>query len=204
MPDSSLRLSSITAATNGKLKDENEDVLAPFSFEHFRPYDIAGNCAPETKLTVARWLYIFTHRGTGFGDRIGSRVKITEISVSGMPNEPEKKEARVVAEIIVDEDMTNPQGVIHGGCSMYLVDILSTLPLSALDFEQGGAGNAGVSQAIHTVFHAPARMGDNLRIVSTSLSVGGRTMTCRCEIWDTTNHRLVVSATQVKMQSTRL
>lgn len=63
--------------------------------------------------------------------------------------------------------------------------------------------------------HALLR-GDNLRIVSTSLSMGGRTMSCRCEvhiepicetnsyqltictqIWDTTNHRLVVSATQV-------
>lgn len=45
-----------------------------------------------------------------------------------------------------------PQPLIH------FVSSLSTLPLSVLDVELGGAGNAGVSQAIHTVFHAPARL----------------------------------------------
>lgn len=32
----------------------------------------------------------------------------------------------------------------------------STLPLSALDLAQGGRGDAGVSQSIDTVYHAPA------------------------------------------------
>lgn len=52
---------------------------------------------------VARWMYVFTHRGTGFADRIGMRVKLTEVSVNRMPNEEERKEGKVVAEIIVEE-----------------------------------------------------------------------------------------------------
>ena len=75
----------------------------PFNFDTFKSYDISGNCADETKLMVARWLHIFTHRGTGFGDHIGGRVKLTEISLSSMPNEPEKREGKVVAEITVEE-----------------------------------------------------------------------------------------------------
>ena len=55
-------------------------------------------------------------------------------------------------------DMTNLSGAIHGGATMYLVDVLSTLPLSVLGCAAGGSGHPGVSQAIHTVFHAPANL----------------------------------------------
>lgn len=72
-------------------------------FKQFTPYEIDGNCAPETKLMVSRWLHMFTHRGTAFGDRTGRRVKITDVSVNAMPNEPERREGRVVAELTVDE-----------------------------------------------------------------------------------------------------
>lgn len=71
---------------------------------------------------------------------------------------------RVVAALVSRDietfniDMTNPSGAIHGGATMYLIDVLSTLPLSVLDCAAGGSGNAGVSQAIHTVFHAPANL----------------------------------------------
>lgn len=65
--------------------------------------EIPGNAAPETKLIVSRWLRIFTHRGTGFADTIGSRVKLTDISISHMPNEPGRAEGKVVAEITVSQ-----------------------------------------------------------------------------------------------------
>lgn len=73
------------------------------NFENFSPYEIPGNCKPETKLVVQRSLHAFIHRGTGFADYIGSRVKLTEISVNGMAHEPERKETRVVAEITLEE-----------------------------------------------------------------------------------------------------
>lgn len=74
-----------------------------YHFEHFRPYEIPGNCKPETKLVVQRLLHAFIHHGTGFADYIGSRVKLTEISVNGMVYEPERKETRVIAEVILEE-----------------------------------------------------------------------------------------------------
>lgn len=154
---------------------------------------IQGNTTKRTKWRVLSWLHTFTFRGTGFGNRIGSRAKITEISVNRMLNEPEKMEGKVIAEITITEgtlqneslerignthrrnvDMINTLGAMHAGCTMYLIDMqvsplkcmiltcrrrlhrLSTLPLSALDSEQGGTRHPGVSQALHTVFHAPA------------------------------------------------
>jgi acyl-coenzyme A thioesterase 13 len=71
--------------------------------------------------------------------------------------------------------MTNSMRNLHGACAMYLVDMyatrslvlahlhdafdrLTTLPLCALDIQEGGSGAPGVSQAIHTVFHAPAKV----------------------------------------------
>ena len=129
-------------------------------------------------------------------------AKITEISVNQMLNEPEKMEGKVITEITIIEgtslqneslerignthrrnaDMINTLGVMHGGCTMYLIDMqvsplkrmiltcrrrlhrLSTLPLSALDSEQGGTRHAGVSQALHTVFHAPAPLHVSCRL----------------------------------------
>lgn len=69
-------------------------------------------------------------------------AKITEISVNQMLNEPEKMEGKVITEITIIEgtlqneslerignthrrkaDMINTLGVIHGGCTMYLIDM---------------------------------------------------------------------------------
>ncbi|EEB92078.1 hypothetical protein MPER_09466, partial [Moniliophthora perniciosa FA553] len=41
--------------------------------------------------------------------------------------------------------------------------------------------------------------GEKLRIVSTTMTLGSRTMTARTEIWNATKHRLCVSGTQIKM-----
>ena len=70
-------------------------------------------------------------------------AKITEISVNQMLNEPEKMEGKVITEITIIEgtslqneslerignthrrkaDMINTLGVIHGGCTMHLIDM---------------------------------------------------------------------------------
>lgn len=77
------------------------------NFDLLSQDEIPGNASTQTKLIVSRWLYIFTHRGTGFSDHIGSRVKITEISVNTMPNDPGRAEGKVVAEIKVTEGLSN-------------------------------------------------------------------------------------------------
>lgn len=90
-------------------------------FDLLKADEIPGNATVETKQIVSRWLYLFTHRGTGFGDKIGQRVKLTEISyacflarprrpdsylaasLNAMPNEPERMEGKVVGEITITE-----------------------------------------------------------------------------------------------------
>jgi acyl-coenzyme A thioesterase 13 len=62
-----------------------------------------GNATRGAKQVVHKWLDAFTSRGTGFGDSVGRRVKLTDISVNQMPNEPERLEGRVDAEITITE-----------------------------------------------------------------------------------------------------
>ncbi|KAH7926796.1 hypothetical protein BV22DRAFT_1008275, partial [Leucogyrophana mollusca] len=136
-----------------------------------------------------------------FGERTGRLMKLTEVSIQQKPAEPKRKEAEVVVEMVVTEDMLNSSGKMHGGCIIFLVDICSTLPVIALSHATDGIGKPGVSQGINTIYHAPASLGDKLRLINTSMTLGGRTMTARIEIWDVTHHRLVASATQVKMDA---
>jgi len=144
--------------------------------------------------------YLFMKRGRGFADSVGGRVRITEVSIRPKDEEPEKLESYVVCETVVEEDMVNGGGNIHGACSTYLIDICTSLPLSALSLTSGGSGLSGVSQVINTVYHSPARIGDLLRIVSTTLALGSRAMSVRCEIWNVPHHRLVASGVHIKME----
>ncbi|KIJ69830.1 hypothetical protein HYDPIDRAFT_35288 [Hydnomerulius pinastri MD-312] len=135
----------------------------------------------------------------GFEPEIASRLVWTEISVLKKAEEPEKLEGRVVFEITVEDDMVNGRGTLHGACSGLLVDNCSTMPIALLGLATTGHGELGVSQSINIMFHAPAMIDDRLRIVSTTISVGSRTLSSRCEIWDVTNHRIVASGVHTKM-----
>ncbi|KAF8841575.1 hypothetical protein BDN67DRAFT_966993 [Paxillus ammoniavirescens] len=160
-------------------------------------YDIPGNASPQTKELVAQLLYVFT--SSGFGTRTGELLKLVDVSILPKLDEPQRQEARVVLEMTVSEDMLNGAGKVHGACLIHLVDICSTLPLVALSHVRGGDGSPGVSQNINTIYHAPASLGDELRLINTSTTIGRQTTSSRIEIWDVAHHRLVVSATQVKM-----
>ncbi|KAF9226818.1 hypothetical protein BS17DRAFT_748980 [Gyrodon lividus] len=146
---------------------------------------------------VEQWLYVFT--SSGFGAKTGKLLELVDVSILPTPDEPERQQARVVLEMTVSQDMLNGAGKVHGACIIHLVDICSTLPISAVSHARGGAGSPGVSQNINTLYHAPASPGDKLRLINTSMTVGKRTMSARIEIWDVAHHRLVASATQVKM-----
>ncbi|KII94711.1 hypothetical protein PLICRDRAFT_82803, partial [Plicaturopsis crispa FD-325 SS-3] len=135
----------------------------------------------------------------GFMLSVLRRMAVTDVSIVPKAEEPQKLESRVVCEMIVEEDMCNPYGHIHGGCSAFLIDVCSTLAILAY----GRAGNDGVvytvSQAIDVVCHSPALLGDKIRIINTTLTVGGRTMSARTEIWNVTSSRLVSTGTHIKM-----
>ena len=53
-------------------------------------------------------------------------------------------------------DMINGGGNIHGGCSAFLVDVCSSLSLSALSLVTEGKEYLSVSQAINMIYHSPA------------------------------------------------
>ncbi|KAH7887415.1 HotDog domain-containing protein [Phlebopus sp. FC_14] len=185
-------------STTGDIKE-----VAKSSSDDFSPpsYDIAGNAKSETKERVEQWIQVLST--AGFGTRTGKHLKLTELSIRPTPDEPARQEARVVLEMPVTEDMLDTDGKIHGGCIIYLVDICSTLPIAAISHAEGGSGSPGVSQNINTNYHAPASLGDKLRLINTSTTVDGRTASARIEIWDVTHRRLVATATQVKMEASR-
>ncbi|KAG7090631.1 hypothetical protein E1B28_009733 [Marasmius oreades] len=138
-------------------------------------------------------------KGTGYSDEIVKRMVVTEVSIVSHPEEPSKKVGRVVCEMEVHDDMVNRTRTIHGGCSAYLVDICSSIALTALALSNGRSVDH-VSQSLNMVYHSPATVGDKLRIVNTTMTMGSRTMSVRTEIWNATRHRLVASGVHIKMQ----
>ncbi|KAK7470032.1 hypothetical protein VKT23_001467 [Stygiomarasmius scandens] len=136
-----------------------------------------------------------------FASTCMSRMKLTEVSTRAMVDEPEREEARVVMELVVHDDMLNLANSVHGGCTAYLVDFCSSLALVVLRTKQKGELAAlSVSQSMNIVFHSPAFLGDTLRIVNSTISMGARVMTARTEIWNETHHRLVATGVHVKME----
>ncbi|KAG2343727.1 hypothetical protein BDR05DRAFT_962847 [Suillus weaverae] len=169
---------------------------------------VEGNASPEVKHTLlgALQLMRLSHvsRSTGkpfrgFETEFASRLQLTEASILSKIEEPEKFEGRVVVQVIVDEEMLNIDQNMHGGCSAMMIDICSSMPIYVLGASTSGYGVFGVSQSLNIVYHSPALSGDKLRIVSTTLTVGSRVLSSRCEIWNVTRHRLVASAVHIKM-----
>ncbi|KAG9218587.1 hypothetical protein CCMSSC00406_0001299 [Pleurotus cornucopiae] len=140
--------------------------------------NIAGNASPDIKAFVANPLWI-ANSETSFAIKIAKNIVVTEVSILPKNEEPLKKEARVVCEMAVTEDMLNGGGKIHGGCSATLVDICTSYALIAYNMAVIGEATPSVSQAINMVYHSPADLGDKLKIVNTTMSVGARAMSAR-------------------------
>ncbi|KAI6040428.1 HotDog domain-containing protein [Pisolithus marmoratus] len=167
--------------------------------EHVDVSLIGGNVSTELKqaffdVFCERIKKVKAKGYKGFEPEIASRTVWKEMSVLKKVEEPEKLEARTVFEITVEEDMINQNGALHGGCSA-----CSTMPMALLCLTTTGHPEFGVSKSLNISYHAPAMVGDLLRIVSTTLSCGSRVLTSRCEVWDATNHRLVASGVHTKM-----
>lgn len=169
---------------------------------------VEGNASSEVKHKLLRALqsmqpsHISRLTGKpfrGFETEFASRLQLTEVSLLSKAEEPEKFEGRVVLQVIVDEEMLNVVKHMHGGCSAMMIDICSTMPIYVLGASTSGHGVFGVSQSLNIVYHSPALWGDKLRIVSTTLAIGSRALSSRCEIWNVTRHRLVASAVHIKM-----
>ncbi|KAF5366126.1 hypothetical protein D9757_010941 [Collybiopsis confluens] len=109
-----------------------------------------------------------------FGSKAGKAVRFVDVNIIERHG---RLEATTVAELMVSKHMLNGAGMIHGGCIAYLID---NTPLVVLGLVKGVNG-VGVTQNMNVTFHSPAPIGTCLRIESTSVSLGGRVMTSKCE-----------------------
>ncbi|KII94715.1 hypothetical protein PLICRDRAFT_33528 [Plicaturopsis crispa FD-325 SS-3] len=164
---------------------------------------IPGNATLPVKEHIARTLDYARAGESGFALSILKRLEVIDISIVPKAGEPSMRESRVIFELDVTEDMANSNDYIHGGCSAYLIDVCSTMAGHA--FAKSIAGDdvspSTVSQAIELVYHAPALLGDRLRVVNSTITAGGRSLSARSEIWNATRHRLVTTGVHLMTQS---
>lgn len=168
--------------------------------------EVKGNASPEIKLALLTSLVQRRHatRSTGkpfrgFEAEFTSRMQLAEASVLPKTEESGKLEGRAVFEIIVDKDMLNEGGTMHGGCLAMMIDLCSVTSIYVLSASTGAHGVFGVQQSLNIMFHSPAVLGDKLHIVNTTLTIGSRARSGRCEVWNITQHRLVASAVCTNM-----
>ncbi|KAJ6461374.1 hypothetical protein C8R45DRAFT_1028178 [Mycena sanguinolenta] len=170
---------------------------------------IAGNVPAYAKQLVCN---VFFTYGVGerdqFGYAVGRATRFVEMSVRPVEGEAQaesgrtktqRMEAVTVAEVAVTKQMLNGAGMLHGACATYLIDNCASTPLVVLGILNGTNG-VGVTQGMNVLFHAPAPVGSILRITSSSITMGSRIMSARCEITDKSTSRVVASAFLNKMQ----
>jgi len=159
---------------------------------------IKSNLSADDKQLNAKIFDFFVGRSTDYCSAIGKRIVMEEIWVRENARS-RHLEAEAVCGITVEKDMVNTFGVLHGGCTAFLVDLCSSIPPVALGLVKGGDGS-GMSQALNLIWHAPASLGTNLRIVSSTVTTaGGRTVVSRCELWDKASDKLLVSGVHTKV-----
>ncbi|KIJ59882.1 hypothetical protein HYDPIDRAFT_64131, partial [Hydnomerulius pinastri MD-312] len=161
---------------------------------------IQGNVSPHVKQLI---LNTFVAYGAGdehcFGHSVAKAVTFVDISAYESQEKHGRMEAITVAEVVVNKSMLNGAGMLHGGCVAFLIDNCCSTPLVALGLIQNVNG-VGVTQAMNVFFHSPAPAGSCLRIVSTSIAMGGRIMSARCEVINKQTGGVVASAYLNKMQ----
>ncbi|KAJ6617121.1 HotDog domain-containing protein [Mycena sp. CBHHK59/15] len=199
----SSRLHTSTPAAGPSKRPHTKAWVDPASLPRDSGVDvssIAGNAPDYVKQLSCNTFYAY---GVGepesFGYAVGRATKFVEINIERSMEKAGRLEATTVAELAVTKHMLNGAGMLHGGCVTYLIDNCCSTPLVVLGVFQNING-VGVTQAMNVLFHAPASLGSQLRIISTSISMGGRVMTSRCEIVDKCSGRTVASAFLNKMQ----
>ncbi|KAF8914392.1 hypothetical protein CPB84DRAFT_1759143 [Gymnopilus junonius] len=160
---------------------------------------VEGNASTEIKEIPVKWLAFFRNKGKGFAGSISGRLRVTEVSILPNVDDPEFIDGKVVCEIEVTEDMCNARGVLHEGCTFFLLDECSTVAMVVANAHNGFNDSPGVSQTINTFYHRSALPGAKLRIVSTSISSGLDKYVGKCEIRDIGHNHLVASGIQQMM-----
>ncbi|KAI3615680.1 d-alanine-d-alanine ligase [Moniliophthora roreri] len=148
---------------------------------------ISGNASDDIKKFLANptaWYLCIDgeqEKGTGYSHEIAKQMVVTEISILENPEDPRSKDiGRVVCELVVSNDMINRNRSLHGGCTSYLIDVCTSMALHALAMARGGTTNH-VSQSLNVYFHSPAMVGDKIRVVNTTITMGARALSAKTE-----------------------
>ncbi|MGN0934039.1 PaaI family thioesterase [Falsigemmobacter intermedius] len=103
-------------------------------------------------------------------------------------------EDEVVAELLVREDLTNRNGMLHGGAIMTLADNVA----GTATYRQMAPGQYTVTMESKTNFFRPIPLGTRVRAVARGLHIGRRTM-----VWEVSLYledgRLAAKVTQTQM-----
>jgi len=120
-------------------------------------------------------------------------VELLEETIFPVDARQHSLKGQTVCEVTVTEEMLNVHGTLAGGCSAHLIDIGTFSSLLTLSMVTG-ADYTGVSTSLNITYHAPAKAGAELRMVSTSISTSGRVVAARAEVYDKRTSKLLVSA----------
>ncbi|KAJ3552878.1 hypothetical protein NM688_g3922 [Phlebia brevispora] len=105
-------------------------------------------------------------------------------------------EGQTVFEVTVTKRMVNSPGLLAGPCATLFIDVGSISALDALATVTGDP-ILGYSNSMNVVWHAAATVGQTLRVVSTTLSVGKRVESAISDIYNKETGQLLVSGTHI-------
>ncbi|KZV98645.1 hypothetical protein EXIGLDRAFT_727366 [Exidia glandulosa HHB12029] len=137
-----------------------------------------------------------------FGGTLAQQLQIVEVNLVPSTHEPERVAGQVIWEVVVSENLLDARGSLDVGCFALFLDIWGTFPMIVHGMHHRPRGdNIGVSQAMQFTFHdtGATRLGARIRGDATSLAVGGRTLSARCEMRDVDTGRLLCSGVHLKM-----
>lgn len=109
------------------------------------------------------------------------------------------EEGRLVANLVVREDLTNPAGVLHGGAACALLDDLIGAMVFTLNREQ-----LYVSVNMNVDFLHAARLGDQLTVTAEAIRMGKNIVHCEGRIVADTGKIIAKCSTNLIQTNTKL
>lgn len=113
-----------TCNASGSIMTKSEVPMYEKDEERYKT--ISGNASAEVKQSLADGLSLFMLRGRGFADSIGGRLEITVVDIHEKSEEPQKMEATVACEIVVEQgthlNFCPPERLSHSTCVSFRHD----------------------------------------------------------------------------------
>jgi len=158
--------------------------------------DISGNAPKELKQAVLNLREkINKNEETGFAAEILRRLRIVSVDLEPMLV-TNKKQAVVLSEIDVTQDMCNGWSIMHGGCTATILDSVASLPIPVL-LQSEEWKHSGLTSSLSINYYLPASVGERLVVIATTKAGGKRSVTVYGEMWS--EKGLVASCTLIKM-----